>query len=115
MNVAREPIAWERMAEPQDDQYDTEVTLALASSSKRLPAPGGHVFGPDAFSMGRIAPWCARPRLALLRSGLRAGRPGSSECRPGLRDSLPPMAGRRCAVPQTSRHDRPVPSSVVHH
>jgi hypothetical protein len=32
MSVALETIAWERMAEPQDDQYDTEVTLALALS-----------------------------------------------------------------------------------
>jgi HEXXH motif-containing protein len=43
MNIAVETIAWERMAQPQDDHYDTEVTLALATSNgyrRREPGPG---------------------------------------------------------------------------
>jgi len=43
MNIILETIAWDRMAEPQDDQYDTEITLSLASSDgyqRREPGAG---------------------------------------------------------------------------
>ena len=78
-------VRWERMAEPQSDQYDSRVTLAFAQGTGyRRREPGGSPSFLD-------RPGCTSAKHPVLPYGPRARPSRLSECRP-RRSTASPLA-----------------------
>jgi hypothetical protein len=69
-SIVRDAVDWKRMAEPQDDQYDTRVTLEFATSGGsplrresyvRRPANGSPTIFDGAVAVRHLSAACPRP------------------------------------------------------